>query len=322
MKETQSHYDVIIIGSGPAGLTAGIYSARARQSTLIFTGREHGGQLMETTLVENFPGFPEGVMGPKLMMDMAKQAENQGAQILMKEVTKVDFSKDPKEIYVGEEKYTAQAVIIAMGSKPRTLGVPGEQRLWGRGVSACATCDGAFYKDKVVAVIGGGDSAVEEADFVTRFASKVYLVHRRGTLRASKAMQDRAFANEKIEIIWNAKVVAVLGEDKVTALQLQLNEEALQRDDNENNDYRPPEELKVDGVFLAIGHIPNNEILRGQVDMDERGFVKVTDHTKTSVDGVFVAGDIHDHEYQQAITAAGMGCQAALDAEKWLMARG
>ncbi len=306
--KNKNQYDVIIIGSGPAGLTAAIYSARAQLRTLVFTGREHGGQLMETTLVENFPGFPEGIMGPKLMMNIAEQAKNQGAEILMKEVTKVDLTAEYKKVYVGDEEYTARVVILAMGSKPRRLEVPGEEELWGRGVSACATCDGAFYKGKVVAVIGGGDSAAEEADFLTKFADKVYMIHRRDELRASKAMQTRVFDNDKVEIVWNAQVREIEGDEKVTGLKLSI----------KDGDDERVESLPVDGVFLAIGHIPNSMIIDGDVELDEKGFVKVQHHTYTSVPGVFVAGDLHDHEYQQAITAAGMGCMSALDAEKWL----
>lgn len=298
-------HDVIIIGSGPAGLTAAIYNARARFDTLVVAGQQFGGQLMSTTLVENYPGFADGVDGPKLMMEMVKQAENQGAKMLYRFADRVDFSGEEKIVYADGEEYRAPMVIIAVGSSPRTLGIPGEKEYWGKGVSTCATCDAAFYRDKVVAVVGGGDSAAEESTFLTRFAKKVYLIHRRDELRASKAMQDRVFADEKIEVLWNTEIREVRGDQKVNSLALF------------NNKSGEESELEVDGFFLAIGHEPNSQLLQGQVEMDEDGFVMVKDHTRTSVEGVFVCGDVYDHRYQQAITAAGMGCMAAMDAEKW-----
>ena len=300
---------VIIIGSGPAGLTAAIYNSRANLKPLVFSGNSCGGQLMITTEVENFPGFPDGVMGPTLMQNMIKQATKFGAELLYKRVTKVDFSGDVKKVYIGNDEYLSKAVIIATGSAPRKLGLESEDTFWGKGVSACATCDGAFYKDKIVAVIGGGDSAMEEANFLTRFASKVYLIHRKESFKASKAMQKKVFDNSKIEIIFNSQVVEILGDKSVNKVKIS----------NVNNGEE--KEIKLDGIFIAIGHIPSTDFLKGAVDLDEKGYVKVIDGTRTSKDGVFVAGDVKDYRYQQAITAAGMGCMAALDVEKWLLER-
>ena len=299
-------YDVVIIGSGPAGLTAAIYSARARLKTVVIAGQEFGGQLMGTTLVENFPGFPEGIMGPELMMNMVKQAENQGAQLVYKLASSVSVSDDEKVVTADGIEYEAKAVIVSVGSSPRKLDIPGEKEFWGKGVSTCATCDGAFYKDKVVAVVGGGDSAAEEVTFLTKFVSKAYLIVRRDEMRASKAMQERVHADPKIEVIWNSEVKEVVGKDSVDSLAVYNNKEDSMS------------ELEVDGIFLAIGHIPNSQLLADQVELDEMGFVKVSDRTMTSVPGVFVSGDVHDHHYQQAITAAGMGCMSAIDAERWL----
>ena len=299
---------LIIIGSGPAGLTAAIYASRGELKPLLFAGSKSGGQLMTTTMVENFPGFPDGVMGPQLMMDMIKQAKKFGTEIINEYVTRVDFAGKEKKVYVGEKEYSSKAVIIATGASSRRLGLESEAKFWGKGVSTCATCDGAFYRDKVVAVIGGGDSAAEESSFLTKFASKVYVIVRKDVLKASKIMAEKMLANPKIEVVYNSEVKEVLGDEVVTALKifnLRTNTES---------------ELKVDGMFLAIGHIPNTKFLEGQVDIDELGFVKVKEgsHTQTSVEGVFVAGDVYDHQYRQAITAAGMGCMAAIDAERWL----
>lgn len=317
---------VIIIGSGPAGLTAAIYTARANLSPLIIGGYKTGGQLMDTTEVENYPGFVHGVMGPDLMMNMRQQAERFGARFVDKDVTSVDFSNPRvKKVVVEETEYEAVSVIIATGASAKWLEVPGEDRLKGRGISTCATCDGAFYRDLVVGVVGGGDSAMEEASFLTRFASKVYLIHRRGEFRASKIMQDRVMKNPKIEVVWNTKIVDVEGEQKLETVI------------TENTQNGEKGEMKLDGIFAAIGHTPNTKFLEGQIDLDEKGYIKIplmneiestnpeqiTGHlhaseTQTSVSGVFVAGDVYDIKYRQAITAAGSGCKAALDAERYL----
>ena len=303
--------DLIIIGSGPAGLTAAIYAARAELKPLIVAGIEFGGQLMNTTEVENYPGFPEGIVGPELMQNMVKQAQRFGAEMIHKNVDKVDFSGEIKKLTVGEEELHAKAVIIATGATPKKLGLESEDKYWGRGVSSCATCDGAFYKEKEVAIVGGGDSAMEEATFLTKFASKVYLIHRKSDFRASKIMQQRVFDNDKIEIVWDTEVKEVLGDDNVvTGLKVH------------NNKTNEDSEINVSGFFLAIGHIPTTEFLDGAVELDDQGYIKITEHTKTNVDGVFVGGDVKDFRYRQAVTAAGMGCMAALDAEKWLEGEG
>lgn len=299
---------LIIIGSGPAGLTAAIYSARADIKPIVFAGEQFGGQLMSTTDIENFPGFPTGIPGPELMMNMIKQAERFGAVIKYQTITKVELEGKVKKVYSGEEVFEAASIIIATGAIPRKLNIPGEKEFWGKGVSTCATCDAAFYREKIVAVAGGGDSAMEEANFLTKFANKVYLIHRRDAFKASKIMQERVLKNPKIEIIWNTEIKEVVGGDKVTHLKLTNTVE------NKNSD------LEVDGIFLAIGHIPNTDYLNGQLELDELGFIKAKDHTKTNIEGVFVAGDVHDHHYKQAITAAGMGCMASIDVEKWLEA--
>lgn len=300
-------YDVIIIGSGPAGHTAAIYTSRANLSTLVFEGWQPGGQLTITTEVENFPGFKEGIQGPALMPEMKAQAERFGAKYFSKEITKVDFSSRPFKLYAGDEEYQAQSVVIATGAKPRKLGLESEEKYWSKGVSACATCDGFFFKDKVVAVIGGGDSAMEEANFLTKFASKVYLIHRREEFRASKIMQERAEKNEKIEIILNSTVDEVLGdENKVTGLRLK------------NTQSGETSELPVDGMFLAIGHIPSTRFLEGRVELDKEGYVLRRENSMTNIPGVFAGGDCVDHRYRQAVTAAGQGCETAIDAERWL----
>jgi len=296
----------IIIGSGPAGLTAAIYNARANLKPLVFAGLNFGGQLMTTTDVENYPGFPEGVKGPQLMQLMLKQAQRFGAEIKFENVQKVDFSGEIKKVYSNNIEYQARTVIISTGSSSRTLGVPGEDKFFGKGVSTCATCDGAFFKAKVVAVVGGGDTAMEDATFLTRFASKVYIIHRRDEFRASKIMQERALNNPKIEVVWNTEVKEIQGEQQVTGLKIFNNK------DNKESVH------KLDGVFLAVGHIPNTSYLGKAVELDEKGYIKVYEQTKTSVDGVFVAGDVKDYRYMQAVTAAGMGCMAAIDCEKWL----
>ncbi len=303
--------EVIIIGSGPAGYTAAIYAARANLKPLIFEGAlDSGGALMNTTDVENFPGFPEGIMGPDLMMNMRAQAERFGAELIMDDVVSVELDGEVKVVRDGDDKeYRAHTVILAMGSGYRRLGLEDEDRLSGRGVSWCATCDGAFFRDKPIAVIGGGDSAMEEATFLSRFGSSVTVVHRRDELRASKIMADRALNDPKIDFAWNSQVTAINGENSVESLTLT---------DTVTGESR---ELPVSGVFVAIGHDPRSELVKEQVRLDENGYVLVTaDTTETSLPGVFACGDLVDHRYRQAITAAGTGCKAALDAEKYLMA--
>ena len=299
-------YDVIIIGSGPSGFTAGIYASRASLTTLIFEGWQPGGQLTTTTLVENFPGFKDGIQGPQLMTEMKEQGKRFGAEFIPKDVTKVDFSSQPLKVYVGDEEYQAKSVIISTGAKPRKLGLESEEKLWAKGVSSCATCDGFFFKEKVVAVIGGGDSAMEEADFLTKFATKVYLVHRREEFRASAIMIERMKNNEKIEVLINKTVDEVLGENHVTGLRLK---------DTQNNE---TSEIEVDGMFLAIGHIPVTELFKDQIELDDHGFIAQKENTMTSVAGVFAAGDVVDNRYRQAVTSAGSGCMAAIDAKKFL----
>ncbi len=300
---------VIIIGSGPAGYTAAIYAARANLKPLVFEGAvTAGGALMNTTDVENFPGFRDGIMGPQLMDEMRAQAERFGAELISDDVTSVNLTSEIKEVTDGDgTTHYARAVILATGSGYRRLDVPGEDQLSGHGVSWCATCDGFFFRDQEIAVVGGGDSAVEEATFLTRFAKKVYLVHRRDELRASKIMQDRAFADPKLEMVWNSSVSAIHGDGKLSSVTLT---------DTNTGEER---ELPVTGLFIAIGHDPRSELLHGQVDLDADGYVLV-DHpsTRTNLEGVFACGDLVDHEYRQAITAAGTGCAAALDAERYV----
>lgn len=294
-------YDCIIIGSGPAGLTAGIYTARANLRTLILAGNNWGGQLMLTTLVENFPGFPEGIMGPELMANMRKQAEKFGARVVDEEAVTVRFEKSPFAV----NDYIGKSVLIATGAEFKWLGVAGESRLIGKGVSSCATCDAAFFRGKKVVVVGGGDAAMEEALVLAKFASQVTVVHRRDEFRASKIMQDRVLAEGKIQVKYKAEIAEIMGEQKVEKVKF-------------NNG----DEMAVDGVFVAIGHNPATGIFKEQVELDEKGFVKKVKRDKynmlTSIEGVFVAGDVHDHKYKQAITAAGYGCEAALEIEKWL----
>ena len=300
--------DVIVIGSGPAGYTAALYAARARLRPLVFEGSvTSGGALMKTTDVENYPGFPDGVIGPDLMDSMRKQAERFGAELVADDVTEVDLTADPKVVKVGSDVHLAKTVIIATGSSYRELGVPGEDLLSGHGVSWCATCDGFFFREQDIAVVGGGDSAMEEATFLTRFARSVTVVHRRDALRASKIMQDRAFANPKIKFAWDSRVVEVLGEDRVTGVRLV------------NTRTGEESELAVTGIFVAIGHDPRSELFTGQLPTDPEGYLLVDQpSTRTAIDGVFAAGDVVDHTYRQAVTAAGTGCAAALDAERWL----
>jgi thioredoxin reductase (NADPH) len=304
--------NVIIIGSGPAGYTAAIYAARGDLKPLVFEGSvTAGGALMNTTDVENFPGFPDGILGPDLMDNLRKQADRFGAELVADDVTEVDLAADPKVVKVGSEVHLAKAVIVATGSKYRELGLPGEQKLSGHGVSWCATCDGFFFRDKDIAVVGGGDSAMEEALFLTRFARSVTIVHRRDALRASKIMQDRAFANEKIRFAWNSEVVELLGDDRLSGVRLR---------DTTTGEERT---LAVTGLFIAIGHDPRTELFTGQLATDAEGYLVVAaPTTATKLPGVFACGDVVDHIYRQAVTAAGTGCAAALDAERWLQDEG
>jgi len=300
--------DVIIIGSGPAGYTAAVYAARAKLSPIVFEGSvTAGGALMQTTEVENFPGFPDGVLGPDLMDSMRKQAEHFGAELIADDVTEVDLLATPKVVKTASETYHARTVIAATGSRYRELAAEGEKRLSGHGVSWCATCDGFFFREMDIAVIGGGDSAMEEATFLTRFAKSVTIVHRRDKLRASKIMQDRALANPKINFRWNSEVSEVLGDTKVTGLRLRDTETGAEST------------IEVSGMFVAIGHDPRSELFAGQLEMNAEGYLLVDQPTtRTGVDGVFACGDVVDHIYRQAVTAAGTGCAAAIDAERWL----
>lgn len=298
-------YDVIIIGSGPAGLTAAIYTTRANLKTLVIAGEKWGGQLQLTSLVENFPGFPEGIQGPDLMANMRKQAEHHGAEIIDRNFTKADFSQRPFTLYAQEQEFKTHSVIITTGADTRWLGVPGEEEKIGKGVSSCATCDAAFFRSKNVIVVGGGDSAMEEALVLSRVAQSVTIVHRSDSFRASQIMQDRVKETKNIKTLFNTVVTEVKGEIKVehvTLKNLQSNEET---------------ETAIDGVFVAIGHIPNTKVFEG-IELDETGYVKVQNHYHTNIEGVFTAGDVHDRQYRQAITAAGFGCAAALEAQKWL----
>jgi thioredoxin reductase (NADPH) len=302
--------DVIIIGSGPAGYTAAVYAARAKLNPLVFEGSvTAGGALMQTTDVENFPGFPDGIMGPELMDAIRKQAERFGAELVADDVVSVDLSATPKVVKTDADTFYGKAVIIATGSKYRELGIPGEKELSGRGVSWCATCDGFFFREQEIAVIGGGDSAIEEATFLTRFAKTVTVVHRRSELRASKIMQDRAFANPKIKFLWDSEVAEVVGDNKVTGLRIKNVKDGSEQ------------VLPVGGVFIAIGHDPRTELFAGQLETGSEGYLLVDQPTtRTAIDGVFACGDVVDHTYRQAVTAAGSGCSAAIDAERWLAA--
>jgi thioredoxin reductase (NADPH) len=307
MTSSSTVYDVIVIGSGPAGYTAAIYAARAQLKPLVFEGSQFGGALMTTTEVENYPGFREGITGPELMDEMREQALRFGADLRMEDVETVSLGGSVKSVTVGDQTYRARAVILAMGAAARHLGVPGEEALIGMGVSTCATCDGFFFRDQDIAVIGGGDSAMEEATFLTRFARSVTLIHRRNEFRASRIMLERARANEKIKFLTNTQVTAIEGDPKVTGVRLR---NAVTGEESE---------LAVTGVFVAIGHDPRSELVRGQVELDPEGYVVVDGRTtRTSVEGVFAAGDLVDHTYRQAVTAAGTGCSASIDAEHWL----
>ena len=305
MSDDKTKYDVIIIGAGPAGYTAGIYSARARHDTLILSGIIPGGQLVNTTDVENYPGFDDGILGPDLMIIMRKQTERMGAKIIDAEVTKVDFQSKPFKVSTSSTEYQANAVIIGTGANPRKLGLEGEQTFAGKGVSYCATCDGPFFRNLELVVAGGGDSAMEEATFLTKFASKIHLVHRRKELRASKVMQERAFDNPKIEFHFESVIEEIGGNEKVQKVVLK------------NTQSNEKSTLEVGGVFVAIGHEPNTKLFAGQVELDDQGYIVLKNRTETSVPGVFAAGDVHDHRYRQAVTAAGYGCLAAIDVDKY-----
>jgi thioredoxin reductase (NADPH) len=301
--------ELIVVGSGPAGFTAALYAARANLAPLVFSGAEWGGQLMITTDVENYPGFPDGIQGPELMELFRKQAERFGAEIVSADVTRVDFSERPFKLWTGNDLHLAHSVVISTGAVARTLGLPGEKEHTGRGLSYCATCDGFFFRDAEIVVIGGGDSAVEEALFLTKFGSKVTIIHRRDELRASKIMQQRAFDNPKVEFVWDTVPEEFVGENgKLTGVNLR----------NVGTDARST--LDAGGVFVAIGHDPATKVFEGHLDMDPNGYIRVHDGSYTSIEGVFAGGDCVDHVYRQAITAAGMGCMAAIDAERWLEA--
>jgi thioredoxin reductase (NADPH) len=303
-------WEVIIIGGGPAGYTAGIYAARANLKPLMFEGGQPGGQLMITSDVENYPGFVDPITGPELMVAMRGQAERVGTKILTQDVTEVDLSKRPFKVKSGDEEFWGKSVVICTGASAKWLGIPSEHKLMGRGVSACATCDGFFFRDKAVAVVGGGDTAMEEALYLAKMCKHVTVVHRRDKLRASKIMQDRALRHEKISFVWNAHVDEILGEDKVTGIRVK---------DVNTGDTR---EIPQDGLFVAIGHQPNTSLFTRWLDCDENGYVKTkAGTTQTSIEGVFAAGDVQDHVYRQAVTAAGTGCMAALEAERWLAAK-
>jgi thioredoxin reductase (NADPH) len=300
-------HELVIVGSGPAGLTAAVYAGRANLEPIVIEGIGAGGQLMLTTDVENYPGFPDGILGPELMMKFREQAERFGAEFITADADRVDLSGGPLGVWVGERELRARSMIVTTGASARMLGLPAEQRLLGHGVSTCATCDGFFFREKPIAVVGGGDSALEEAIFLTKFATTVTVVHRRDELRASKIMQDRALANPKIEFKWNSAVSDVMGNGSVEAIRLQDTVTGTEAD------------LEVQGLFVAIGHDPNTALFRGQLDLDENGYIVTgPDSTRTSVDGVFAAGDVQDHVFRQAITASGSGCMAAIEAERWL----
>jgi thioredoxin reductase (NADPH) len=300
------HRKVAIIGSGPAGLTAALYAARANLEPLVIAGNVPLGQLMITSDVENYPGFPQGIQGPELMQLFREQAERFGSTLIDKDATKVDFSRRPFRIWIGDVEHRADAVIVATGASALWLGLPSEEAFRGRGVSACATCDGFFFRDREIAVVGGGDTALEEALFLTKFASKITMLVRREAFRGSKIMQDRALAHPKIDVRWNTEVTEVTGETTVSGLRLRHTGDGTEST------------LDVQGLFIAIGYKPNTDLFLGQLELDERDYLKVVDETGSGIEGVFIAGDVHDHRYRQAVTAAGDGCKAAIDAERWL----
>ena len=302
----KTKFDVIIIGAGPSGYTAGIYCSRAGYDTLILSGLLPGGQLVNTTEVENYPGFENGIMGPDLMIEMRKQSQRMGTTIIDDVVVDMDFRRAPYKVLTGSEEYEARAVIIATGANPRKMGIKGEEEFSGKGVSYCATCDGPFFRNMELIVVGGGDSAIEEATFLTKFATKIHVVHRRGELRASKVMQERAMNNEKIQFHWNSEVTEIKGDQKMQQAvlkNLKTNEEKT---------------IDVGGLFVAIGHIPNTQLFKGQIDLDGEGYIVLKNKTHINMEGVFAAGDVHDRSYRQAITAAGFGCMAAIDVDKFL----
>jgi len=300
-------YEVVIIGSGPAGYTAGIYTSRAKLNTLLISGSLPGGQLMTTSEVENYPGFPNGIFGPELMMNMRQQAERFGAKLFDDEVVEVDFKRRPFGIKTHGQEFRSESVIICTGASPRKLGLKAEQEFAGKGISYCATCDGPFFKGEDIAVVGGGDTAIEEATFLTKFGKSVKIIHRKDFLRASKILQEKAFENPKIDFVWDHVVSDISGNRKINSISVR--------------NLRTGEERKISvgGLFVAIGHEPNTSIFKGQLQLDDRGYIALTKNTRTSVDGVFAAGDVHDYRYRQAITAGGFGCMAALDVEKWLV---
>jgi len=304
--KTKTKFDVIIIGAGPSGYTAGIYCSRAGYDTLILSGILPGGQLVNTTEVENYPGFENGIMGPDLMIDMRKQSQRMGTTIIDDEAVDVDFRRKPFKVLTASEEYEGRAVIIATGANPRKIGLEGEETFGGKGVSYCATCDGPFFRNQEIVVVGGGDSAIEEATFLTKFATNVHLVHRRGELRASKVMQERALNNEKIKFHWDSAVIDIKGDQKMQQAvlkNLKTNEETT---------------LEAGGLFVAIGHVPNTKLFKSQIDLDDEGYVVLKNKTHTNIEGVFAAGDVHDRSYRQAITAAAFGCMAAIDVDKYL----
>ena len=302
----KTKFDVVIIGAGPSGYTAGIYCSRAGYETLILSGILPGGQLVNTTEVENYPGFENGIMGPDLMIDMRKQCQRMGTTIVDDEVVDVDFRRKPFKVLTASEEYEGKAVIIATGANPRKIGLEGEQTFGGKGVSYCATCDGPFFRNQELVVVGGGDSAVEEATFLTKFATTVHLVHRRKELRASKVMQERAMNNEKIKFHWDSQVIDIKGDQKMQQVVLK------------NVETNEEKTLDVGGLFVAIGHEPNTKLFKNQIDLDGEGYIALKEKTHTNIEGVFAAGDVHDRNYRQAITAAGFGCMAAIDVDKYL----
>lgn len=300
-------YEVIIIGSGPAGYTAGVYTSRAKLNTLLISGSLPGGQLMTTSEVENYPGFPNGIFGPELMMNMRQQAERFGARLLDDEVVEVDFKRRPFRIKTHGQEFSSESVIICTGASPRKLGLKGEAEFAGKGISYCATCDGPFFKGEDIAVVGGGDTAIEEATFLTKFGKSVRIIHRKDYLRASKILQEKAFENPKIDFVWDHVVSDIRGNSKINSISVRNIKTGEER------------KIPVGGLFVAIGHEPNTSIFKNQLKLDDRGYIVLTGNTRTSVDGVFAAGDVHDYRYRQAITAGGFGCMAALDVEKWLV---